>query len=54
MGTMMADGYVNRIDLDGRSYEVILQVDASSVSTPSPSRATTCIAADGKSIRWAA
>ncbi|MGL5976880.1 MAG: efflux RND transporter permease subunit, partial [Aeromonas sobria] len=27
MGTMMADGYVNRIDLDGRSYEVIPQVE---------------------------
>ncbi|MGR5470166.1 efflux RND transporter permease subunit, partial [Vibrio astriarenae] len=24
--TMMADGYVNRIDLNGRSYEVIPQV----------------------------
>ncbi|CZF84280.1 Efflux pump membrane transporter BepE [Grimontia celer] len=27
LGTMMADGYVNRIDLDGRSYEVIPQVE---------------------------
>ena len=39
MGTMMADGYVNRIDLDGPSYEVIPQVGASS----RPSRATTCV-----------
>ncbi len=23
LGTMMSDGYVNRIDLNGRSYEVI-------------------------------
>ncbi|MDG3086792.1 multidrug efflux RND transporter permease subunit [Vibrio hannami] len=27
LSTMMADGYVNRIDLDGRSYEVIPQVE---------------------------
>ncbi len=27
IGTMMADGYVNRIDLNGRSYEVIPQVE---------------------------
>ena len=27
LGTMMSDGYVNRIDLDGRSYEVIPQVE---------------------------
>ncbi|MGL5286229.1 multidrug efflux pump [Aeromonas sp. RU39B] len=27
LATMMADGYVNRIDLDGRSYEVIPQVE---------------------------
>ncbi|USD60497.1 multidrug efflux RND transporter permease subunit [Vibrio sp. SCSIO 43140] len=27
LGTMMADGYVNRIDLNGRSYEVIPQVE---------------------------
>lgn len=27
LGTMMADGYVNRVDLDGRSYEVIPQVE---------------------------
>lgn len=27
IGTMMSDGYVNRIDLDGRSYEVIPQVE---------------------------
>lgn len=26
LGTMMADGYVNRVDIDGRSYEVIPQV----------------------------
>ena len=27
IGTMMSDGYVNRIDLNGRSYEVIPQVE---------------------------
>lgn len=27
IGTMMSDGYVNRINLDGRSYEVIPQVE---------------------------
>lgn len=27
LGTMMSDGYVNRIDLNGRSYEVIPQVE---------------------------
>lgn len=26
LGTMMADGYVNRVDIEGRSYEVIPQV----------------------------
>ncbi len=26
LGTMMADGYINRVDIEGRSYEVIPQV----------------------------
>lgn len=31
LGTMMADGYVNRIDLNGRSYEVILRSSVNGV-----------------------
>lgn len=27
LGTLLSDGYINRIDLDGRSYEVIAQVE---------------------------
>jgi multidrug efflux pump len=27
LGTLLSDGYLNRIDLDGRSYEVIAQVE---------------------------
>ncbi len=35
LGTMMADGYVNRVDMDGRSYEVIPQVTRSNRLNPS-------------------
>ncbi|AUI84976.1 transporter [Vibrio azureus] len=34
LGTMMADGYVNRVDIDGRSYEVIPQVIRSNRLNP--------------------
>lgn len=35
LGTLLSDGYVNRIDLDGRSYEVIAQVERKYRSDPS-------------------
>lgn len=35
LGTLLSDGYVNRIDLDGRSYEVIAQVERKYRSEPS-------------------
>ncbi|WP_324035206.1 multidrug efflux RND transporter permease subunit [Aeromonas caviae] len=50
MGTMMADGYVNRIDLDGRSYEVIPQVERKFRLNPESIKGYYVRAADGKSI----
>ena len=51
MGTMMADGYVNRIDLDGRSYEVIPQVERKFRLNPESIKGYYYVrAADGKSI----
>ena len=50
MGTMMADGYVNRIDLDGRSYEVIPQVERKYRMNPESMKGYYVRAADGKSI----
>ena len=50
MGTMMADGYVNRIDLDGRSYEVIPQVERKYRLNPESIKGYYVRAADGKSI----
>ena len=50
MGTMMADGYVNRIDLDGRSYEVIPQVERKYRLNPESMKGYYVRAADGKSI----
>lgn len=50
MGTMMADGYVNRIDLDGRSYEVIPQVERKYRMNPESIKGYYVRAADGKSI----
>ncbi len=35
LGTMMADGYVNRVDIEGRSYEVIPQVTRENRLNPS-------------------
>ena len=50
MGTMMADGYVNRIDLDGRSYEVIPQVERKYRLNPESIKGYYVRAADGQSI----
>lgn len=50
MGTMMADGYVNRIDLDGRSYEVIPQVERKYRMNPESMKGYYVRAADGQSI----
>ncbi|MEN9531160.1 MAG: hypothetical protein RIQ83_384 [Pseudomonadota bacterium] len=50
MGTMMADGYVNRIDLDGRSYEVIPQVERKYRMNPESMKGYYVRAADGRSI----
>ncbi|HDX8370272.1 TPA: multidrug efflux RND transporter permease subunit [Aeromonas dhakensis] len=50
LGTMMSDGYVNRIDLDGRSYEVIPQVERKYRLNPESIKGYYVRAADGKSI----
>ncbi|MEJ2764358.1 multidrug efflux RND transporter permease subunit [Photobacterium sp. MCCC 1A19761] len=50
LSTMMADGYVNRIDLDGRSYEVIPQVERKYRLNPESLNGFYVRAADGKSI----
>ncbi|MGB6189388.1 MAG: multidrug efflux RND transporter permease subunit [Aeromonas molluscorum] len=50
MGTMMADGYVNRIDLDGRSYEVIPQVERKYRLNPESMKGYYVRAADGRSV----
>lgn len=50
MGTMMADGYVNRIDLDGRSYEVIPQVERKFRLNPESIKGYYVRAADGQSV----
>ena len=50
LGTMMADGYVNRIDLNGRSYEVIPQVERKWRLNPESMNNYYVRAADGKAI----
>ncbi|MCJ8303633.1 multidrug efflux RND transporter permease subunit [Shewanella sp.] len=48
--TMMSDGYVNRINLDGRSYEVIPQVERKYRANPESLNGYYVKAADGRSI----
>ncbi|WP_394391160.1 multidrug efflux RND transporter permease subunit [Shewanella woodyi] len=48
--TMMSDGYVNRINLDGRSYEVIPQVERQFRDNPEALNGFYVKAADGRSI----
>jgi len=48
--TMMSDGYVNRINLDGRSYEVIPQVERQYRANPEALDGFYVKAADGNSI----
>ncbi|TKF23591.1 multidrug efflux RND transporter permease subunit [Vibrio genomosp. F6] len=50
LGTMMSDGYVNRIDLNGRSYEVIPQVERKYRLNPESMKNYYVRAADGKAI----
>ncbi|BCL68104.1 multidrug resistance protein [Vibrio nigripulchritudo] len=50
LSTMMADGYVNRIDLNGRSYEVIPQVERKYRLNPESMNNYYVRAADGKAI----
>ncbi|HDY8066348.1 transporter [Vibrio vulnificus] len=50
LGTMMADGYVNRIDLNGRSYEVIPQVERKWRLNPESMKNYYVRAADGKAL----
>ncbi len=50
LGTMMADGYVNRIDLDGRSYEVIPQVERKYRLNPESMKNYFVRAADGNAV----
>ncbi len=50
LGTMMADGYVNRIDIDGRSYEVIPQVERKYRLNPESMNNYFVRAADGNSV----
>ncbi|NIY84655.1 multidrug efflux RND transporter permease subunit [Vibrio hepatarius] len=50
LGTMMADGYVNRIDLNGRSYEVIPQVERKWRLNPESMNNYYVRAADGNAV----
>ena len=50
IGTMVADGYVNRIDLGGRSYEVIPQVERKYRLNPESIKGYYVRAADGNPI----
>ncbi|WED21870.1 multidrug efflux RND transporter permease subunit [Vibrio sp. JC009] len=50
LATMMADGYVNRIDLSGRSYEVIPQVERKYRLNPESMKNFYVRAANGASI----
>ncbi|MCW8346564.1 MULTISPECIES: multidrug efflux RND transporter permease subunit [Vibrio] len=50
LSTMMADGYVNRIDLNGRSYEVIPQVERKYRLNPESMNMYFVRSADGQAI----
>ncbi|MCG9632481.1 multidrug efflux RND transporter permease subunit [Vibrio sp. Isolate30] len=50
LGTMMSDGYVNRIDLNGRSYEVIPQVERKFRLNPESMNNYYVRAADGRAV----
>ncbi|GLP97487.1 multidrug efflux RND transporter permease subunit [Paraferrimonas sedimenticola] len=50
LSTMMSDGYVNRINMDGRSYEVIPQVERRFRAGPEALKSYYVKAADGRSI----
>lgn len=50
LSTMMADGYVNRIDLNGRSYEVIPQVERKYRLNPESLKGYYVRAANGNAI----
>ncbi len=50
LSTMMADGYVNRIDLNGRSYEVIPQVERKWRLNPESMNNYYVRAADGAAV----
>ncbi|MCQ1057867.1 multidrug efflux RND transporter permease subunit [Photobacterium sp. ZSDE20] len=50
LSTMMTDGYVNRIDLNGRSYEVIPQVERKYRLNPESLKGYYVRAADGNAI----
>ncbi|MGF1779279.1 multidrug efflux RND transporter permease subunit [Vibrio nomapromontoriensis] len=50
LSTMMADGYVNRIDLNGRSYEVIPQVERKYRLNPESMNTYFVRSADGQAI----
>lgn len=50
LGTMMSDGYVNRIDLNGRSYEVIPQVERKYRLNPESMNGYYVLSANGKSV----
>jgi len=50
LSTMMSDGYVNRIDLDGRSYEVIPQVERKYRLNPESMNSYYVRAADGNAV----
>ena len=50
LGTMMSDGYVNRIDLNGRSYEVIPQVERKFRLNPESMNNYYVRAADGNAV----
>jgi multidrug efflux pump len=50
LSTMMSDGYVNRINLDGRSYEVIPQVERKLRANPESLGNYYVKAADGRPI----
>ncbi|MGL4638354.1 MAG: efflux RND transporter permease subunit, partial [Shewanella sp.] len=50
LSTMMSDGYVNRINLDGRSYEVIPQVERHLRANPESLANYYVKAADGRAI----
>jgi len=50
LSTMMSDGYVNRIDLNGRSYEVIPQVERKYRLNPESMNSYYVRAADGNAV----